>query len=68
MKYSVCESATEAAHTPTDWAALGARILAAANHAAAVHVSEVARLRARGLHVDEFKSHRYVESSSEPME
>jgi len=43
------ESATEAAMSqPTDWAALGARILAAARQAVALHMFEVARLKAAG--------------------
>ena len=49
MSKSVRESATEAASSkPTDWAALGARILAAASQAAAIHRVEVARLKAQG--------------------
>jgi hypothetical protein len=49
MRYTVRESATEAARrTPTDWAALGARILAAASQAAAIHMVEAARLKAQG--------------------
>jgi hypothetical protein len=49
MSYTGRESATEAAsRTPTDWAALGARILAAASQAAAMHMVEAATLRTRG--------------------
>ena len=49
MSYTGRESATEAAsRTPTDWAALGARILAAASQAAAMHMVETARLNAQG--------------------
>jgi hypothetical protein len=48
MSYTGRESATEAAsRTPTDWAALGARILAAASQAAAMHMTEAARLNAQ---------------------
>lgn len=46
MSNTVRESATEAAsNMPTDWAALGARILAAASQAAAVHVAQAAKLK-----------------------
>ncbi len=49
MSNTVRESATEAAsRMPTDWAALGARILAAAGQAAAIHMVEVARLKSQG--------------------
>ena len=49
MSYTVRESATEAAsRTPTDWAALGARILAAASQAAGMHIVEAARLKTCG--------------------
>jgi hypothetical protein len=49
MKYSVRELATDAAgRTPTDWAALGARILATASQAAALHMASAARLKAQG--------------------
>jgi hypothetical protein len=48
MKYSVRELATEAAgRTPTDWAALGARILATASQATALHMAAAVRLRAQ---------------------
>lgn len=46
MEFSVRESATEAAGcTPTDWAALGARILAAASQATAIHMAIAVRLK-----------------------
>jgi len=42
-------AATEAELSePTDWAALGARILAAARQAVALHMVEVARHKAQG--------------------
>ncbi len=48
MEFSVRESATEAAGcTPTDWAALGARILEAARRAAAIHMAAARRLKAQ---------------------
>jgi hypothetical protein len=48
MKYSVREVATDAAsRTPTDWAALGARILASASQATAMHMATAARLKAQ---------------------
>lgn len=44
MEFSVRKSATEAAGcTPTDWAALGARILAAASQATAIHMAAAVR-------------------------
>jgi hypothetical protein len=48
MGHTIRESATEAAiNTPTDWAALGARILAVAHQATAMHLATVARLQAQ---------------------
>jgi hypothetical protein len=48
MEFSVRESATEAAGcTPTDWAALGARILAAASQATAIHMATAVRMKAQ---------------------
>ncbi len=49
MSSSVRETATEAARCkPTDWAALGARILAAAGRATDLHVATVDHLKANG--------------------
>lgn len=63
MSNTVRESATEAASCmPTDWAALGARILAAANRAAQMHVATVARLRDQGRRsVSGFDRKRWAE-------
>lgn len=47
-------SATEAAScTPTDWATLGARILAAARQATAIHMDQVARKAKAGWPMDD---------------
>ena len=38
---------------PTDWAAVGARVLDVATQAAAIHMSEVARLKAEATWRDQ---------------
>jgi hypothetical protein len=70
MSYTGRESATEAAsRTPTDWAALGARILAAASQAAAIHMVEAARLNAQNRRpVDSFGRKTLRDRSAEPKE
>lgn len=50
IRSQTCGSATEAAKlAPTDWATLGARILAAASQAARIHLVETARRKAGRL-------------------
>jgi len=67
MEFSVRESATDAAsRTPTDWAALGARILAAASQAAVLHMATVGRLKAQGRWAACGLDRDVTEDSAEP--